>query len=154
MAYEFSPRIYNANTTTLTSLPKPILSCRLPTVWSFDTHKVPLKDGGVTYGHSKNPHEIQITGSFGKVDASYKISEEDMWTTYTTLMTQLDLNPSSTKHEFFLYYDLGTTTYVKFKSVYPIQFDVDFGDDEHIIWPYTLVLGVDDNTIYTTAPGA
>lgn len=154
MTYEFSPRIYNPNDApTLYNLPKPIHQLTLPQSWKYETHKVPLADGGTTYGLSRNPFEITIQGEFGSVGATKKITEEEMWGVFTGVNNVINIGPTDSKLEFFLYYDSSSTTYVKYKSVYPIDFTVNMGDDDYVIFPYSLVLGVDDATVYTTAEG-
>lgn len=155
MAFTWKPAVYSpANTTTL-FLPRPISSCDLPFGFSFDTHKVPLKDGAKTFGRSADAFTVTFAGQIGiGTDGSTKrLTELAMFDDYTLFASHLAAGDKDTKVELFLFYDSASSTYRKFKNVRPQTFALQLGDQNCHIYAYTATFFVEDPNVYTTAEG-
>lgn len=150
MAFIWRPSIYKNSAWTI--LPRPIIKFSFPTTWKFDKQTVPLKDGCITYGHAIDSDQIVIQGFIGNVDGTHKISEEEMFGVLESLRTALDVGSRSDLYELFIYYDEDEDTYRKLKNVVTVGFDVDMGDADRVIWPYSIVMEAEDRVIYTTGP--
>lgn len=149
MTWVFKPSIYVAS---LTEFPKPVTSLVLNDRWDMDIHKVPLNAGQFTEGRTKNGVSINISGFVGKQAGTTKLTEEAMFGVLESLRTTLDTVTS--KFEFFVYHDTGTSTYRKFKDVVCQSFSCGLGDETRVPFSYSAELLAEDPVIYTTAPGA
>lgn len=143
-----------ANTQTL-FLPRPVISCDLPLSFSFDTHKVPLRDGAKTFGLSMDAFTVTFSGQLGTgTDGTTKcLTELAMFDAYTTMASHLAAGDHTNKVELFLFYDSSTSTFRKFKGVRPQTFALQLGDDKCHIFGYTATFFVEDPNVYTTAAG-
>lgn len=139
----------------LLMLPQPSSSFSWPITWKGETTTGPYQSGATgVYGQARATVPISINGEFGKQGTSATIDEADMWTACYNLQSFLDPPTPTTTFEVFLYYDVGTSTYVKFKKVRPLSFSTDQGDANWVIFPYQITMEALDASIYTTEPGA
>ena len=161
---------------TLYMLPRPIDSFQLPFKWKSDSHDVPLKPGGITYGHTPDKLTVQIVGKSGMQefeDEAYATgsppytplpdvppvaggvycNEQEMFDRLAGLFEVFkeitDLEPA----ELFIYHDTDSETYRKLKEVLVESFTWEIGDGNRNPFLYNLQLTVRDPTIYDTGPG-
>ena len=150
MTFVFSPAIYRD--ATLWELPRPVSSMRIQESWDFERFKVPLADGDSHVGHSKQGVDISIEGQFGSQDGVTKLSEAEMFAVLESLRTKLDISADSEKFEFFLYYDISSGTYRKFRECSTVRLEYDLSSPH--LFAYSAIVHADDPTIFSTAPGA
>ncbi|VAX40666.1 hypothetical protein MNBD_PLANCTO02-2909 [hydrothermal vent metagenome] len=150
MTFTFKPTIDNG--VLLQELPRPILRLSVQDAWDFEQFKVPMKDGDTLVGHSQKGIEISIDGQVGTQAGTPTLTEEAMFTALESLRAVADVADSNSKYDFFLYYDVATSTYRKFKSCSTVRFEYDISDNT--LFTYSLVIHAEDPAIYSTASGA
>ncbi|TXH40474.1 MAG: hypothetical protein E6Q97_39585 [Desulfurellales bacterium] len=154
MSFTWNPGLWRTGQSFL-PLPQPIFQVVVEDSWNRQDHEVPYLAGGVSYAPSMKPVKITIVGNIAVSNGTQKITEQEMYETWTAVRDYLAGVPDGTGMEFFLIYDSsGGGTYRKFKKVFPESFEVDSGDTERTNWPYKLVLKANDVTIYSTAGGS
>ena len=150
MAFVFQPGIYrNSN---LYLLPRPVSTLRMTEGWDYQQFKVPLKDGDVHVGHSRDGINILIEGQFGSQNGALKLTEQEMFSALETLRSSLDVTSDSDKFEFFTYYDVDSVTYRKYKDCSAVRLEYDLSSPH--LFTYSATLHADDPTIHSTGPGA
>jgi len=150
MAFFFKPAIYKNS--VLVQLPLPVVSVRVQEAWDFEMLKVPLADGDFVTGHSQQGVSISIDGQIRAQAGAPKASEEAMFAVIENMRSTLDVSAAGDKYSFFLYHDVATSTYRKFKSCSTVKFDYDVSDKN--LFPYSIVIHAEDPVLYTTAPGS
>ena len=154
MTRVFKPSVWQTGDgSTVTELPKPIVDFSIADGWDIRKSKVPLADGETYDGHSINGPIIAVQGSIGRDTSGKYIDEETMFDRYLIIRSKLDISSSSEKYEFFIYHDVGSATYQKFKSCSTRSFELFLGDDDNKLFEYSLSVIAEDPVIYTTAPG-
>ena len=151
MSFVWKPAIYKS--AVLTELPKPINTFDTDDSWDIRQSKVPLKDGTETDGHSRNGTTIFIAGQYGKQSGTNSITEEAMFVVYADMLSKFDVSVAADKYELFIYHDVTSATYRKWKNCSTIRLKTSFGDDAHTIFQYSIEILADDPTIYSTGPG-
>lgn len=149
MTFTFKPAIYKNS--SLYELPRPVPVVRVRDAWEASRFKVPLGDGDTLVGHSRQGVDISVEGQIGSQSGTLKTSEGEMLQESETLRGTLDVTSGLEKFEFFLYHDVASATYRKFKSCSTVQFEIDLSDQN--LFTYSLVIHAEDPVLYTTAPG-
>lgn len=151
MAFLWNPGVYRDS--TFTALAKPVKSLRIIDQWNFRTSEVPRKTGGSTAGHSLAPARIEISGEMAMRGGSPHTTEKLMFQLYEDVRNKVHVT-NETKFDFYLYYDpTDGTNYRKFVSCYPVNMNLDLGDDDRDPFPYSLTIQTDDPTIYKGSAG-
>lgn len=164
MAFVWKPAIYGPTTDgNLVVLPRPVEQFDPAWAWKMQEHEVPRKDGVEVYGNSYRALDISISGQFAILrdewsfaDSGLLIGEEDMWAAVEEFRGYLDVRDRDEFLELFIYHDQSTTTYRKFKQVYPTDFTVKIGDNDQgfVTFKYNLSLKAENPAIFNSAPGA
>jgi len=167
MAFVAKAALWRANSTSPPSigdvvnsgrllwLPQPILSMPVGTEWKGRLTETRLADGaeGVR-GNLRSSRVVSITGQLAKTTfgGTVTYTEQEMFELFENL--QSFVNSGDKQMELFVYYDLATTTYRKYKKVYAKSLMTDIGDNDWHVFPWTMQLILADPVLYTTAPGA
>lgn len=165
MAQIFRPSIWRPSTSGTTGtvvnsgrlyeLPQPVISLQSPISWKGETTTGPYVAGATgVYGQVRDVVPISCSGTFGTQDGDATMSESEMWLNFYTLQAFMEPVTPTSLFEFFLYYDLATTTYVKFKSVRFLNLTSNQGDTNWNLFPWDISAEALDPVIYTTSPGA
>jgi len=144
------PAIYKSG--QLTELPRPVTRCEFQDEWDHRASKVPLKDGIETTGISYNGIRVTVAGQCGLDAGTKTITEETMFAKLQDMRAKVNIDSDSQKYEFFVYHKVGGP-YRKLKRCIPQGFGMSFGDDDFVIFTYTLEVLPQDPSINTTAPG-
>jgi hypothetical protein len=121
----FAPQIIRQ--TTILEIPRPIVSLRLADAWDVQRFKVPLRDGDILAGHSRNGTDIRLEGQIGSHEGSLKLDEGAMFDTLETLRAALHVESSTDTYILSLYHDhFGEHRY--FEDCTTTRFDVDLSD--------------------------
>ena len=150
MTFQFKPTIDNG--TILHELPRPILRFHVQDGWDFEQFKVPLKDGDTLVGHSQQGIDISIEGQIGTQSGTLKLTEAEMFDALESLRSVVDVADSNSKYDLFLYYDVASSTYRKYKSCSTVRFEYDLSEKN--LFTYSLTIHAEDPVIYSTASGA
>lgn len=130
----------------------------MPFEWMWDRHSVPLAAGEKTFGKKMGGITVTMSGQLaigGDTTSgdSEVFGEDGMWGLVEDFANHLNTGDAEQFLELFLYFDDVADEYRKFKSVRPISFVPQFGDDKFSLWGFSLQLFIGDPTIYTTGPG-
>lgn len=154
----FNPATYKSS--QLYYLPKPIGGLIIRDSWDARESKVPLKDGAASNGQSQNAVQIDVQGQVGFKDitddiesADKFLTEVEMFDAIRTMRGELDTD-DSTRFEFFVYHDSGSSTYRKFKNCWCRNLDFSVGNDVANLFTWNCSIIAEDPVIYTTAQGA
>ena len=149
MAFQFRPAVYRGS--ELYELPRPIETLRVLDSWDAASLKVPLKAGSWRAGLSQNGVEIRGHGQLGTTAGNLVISEEDMFDAWVELRSRLSIGQPEEKFEFFLYCDVESAVYRKFKNCTTIQMEGDLSSKQ--LFEYDFVIFAEDPVIYSSGPG-
>lgn len=165
MPFTYRPAVYapGASGTPFLSFPCPVVDLPIQFQWVGQDHRIPLKEGGQSYGYTAVSVPISISGEVG-VDLDDSIShyedqklwEYEMWRKIIAVKNLCNAQSDANPLELFLYYDadISDPFYIKFKDVRCRTFDLNIGDTAYTAFSYTATFIANDTTIYTTAPGA
>lgn len=148
----FSPRLYNPVTEDILIFPTPITTFNVSDQFRWESHEIPGRDGGRAYDGKLKPSTVTFGGLLERVDATVLCGEVEKFEAYETVRDFIRNVPVV---GFWLYYAYNDAQdfYRCFKSVKPVSFGWDFGDDSRIETPYSLQFQLtDDVEIYDTAP--
>lgn len=134
----------------LYELPRPITSLRIQDSWDYARFKVPLRDGDVSAGPSRNGVDIAIEGQIGSQGGALKLDEAAMFLALETLRGQLHVDDPDDRYEFFLYHDPASGTFRSFRQCLTTRFEYDLTDPR--LFTYSLVVHAADAAIYATVP--
>ena len=148
--FAFKPAVYR--TSTLYELPRPILTLRLQEAWDFEQFKILLQDGDQLVGHSRQGVDIAIEGQIALQAGTLRLTEQQMFDELEALRAALHIGPDDAKYELFLYHDIATATYRKFKAVSTVRLETDLSDQKLFTW--SALLHAENPALHTTAPGA
>ncbi|QDU41031.1 hypothetical protein Mal4_53960 [Maioricimonas rarisocia] len=146
--FHFKPAIWRDD--TLYELPRPIRSLRIQDEWDFQRFKVPLVDGDLTVGSSRDGVDIIVSGQIGSQSGELRLTEADMFSELEALRTALDRSAGDAPYHFFLYHDPGAETYRSFRECTTVRFEYDLS--KQALFAYSAVIHAGDPTIYSDAP--
>lgn len=135
-------------------LPQPVTNLPFGSEWKGQMVASRLKDGGEgKRGNKRAPRSVSITGLVAKTspDGSVLATEAQMYTQFEQMLEFI--NSGDISMELFLFYDLATTTYRKYKGVYADSLMSDLGEANYIAFPWSMQLTITHPIIYTTSPG-
>lgn len=144
----FKPAIWRDG--TLYELPRPIRSLRIQDEWDFTRFKVPLVDGDLTVGRSRDGVDIVIAGQIGSQAGTLRLTEAEMFAELEALRAALNPLPDDEPYEFFVYHDPSAGTYRSFRRCSTVRFEYDLSN--HALFEYSAVIHADDPTIFHDAP--
>lgn len=123
--FTFEPRIVHGDYSY--ALPRPILTLRLGDAWDVQRFKVPLREGSILTGHSRNGTEIRIEGQIGSQAGTLRLTEQAMFETLEELRTAVDVSHQSGPFMLSLYGDAqGLHRY--FAACTTLRLELDLSD--------------------------
>lgn len=149
MSFEFRPAICRNG--ELYELPRPVPTLRVQETWHNERFKVPLRDGDLLVGHSRNGVDITLQGQVGSQAGELKLDEGSMFAVLEALRAALHVTADSGKYWFFLYCDEASATFRHFRECSTVRFDYDLSDGH--LFTYAAVIHAEDPTLYHTGPG-
>ena len=144
----FKPAVWRNG--VLQALPRPVHSIRIHDSWSFEKLKVPLKNGDIFTGHSRQGVDIALEGQVGDVNGTLQPTEEAMFVALESLRETLSVDQAKAPYEFFLYHDVGTKTFRSFRHCTTVRFDYDLSSPH--LFTYQVVIHAADPKIYAVEP--
>lgn len=144
----FKPAIWRDG--TLYELPRPIRSLRIQDQWDFTRFKVPLVDGDLTVGRSRDGVDIVIAGQIGSQAGMLRLTEAEMFAELEALRAALHQSADDGPYELFVYHDASAGTYRSFRGCSTVRFEYDLSN--HALFDYSAVIHADDPTIYRDPP--
>ena len=144
------PKVYVG--TTLYEFPRPIRKLWFRDAWEFDRYKIPLKDGEVLAGQSRNGVRVFLEGQIAHHDSAEITTLAGMFDEVETMRSQLDANETNGKYEFFFFHDSATPYYRKLKDCTTLKFEVNLTTKN--LFSYSVEIHSDDAAVYTSAPGS
>lgn len=148
----FKPCLWKDGEDDVIFLPQPILSGGPQWRWKSHRSEVTGINGSYIDMPSRQGLSIPFSGMMDQEFSTMVEDEAEMWDYFDRLNTYMDVTGGD-RLELFLYYDVDTETYRKFKNVVPESFQVDMGDQPGKLWGWTGTWFAGDTTIYDTAPG-
>lgn len=146
--FVFKPALWRDS--TLFELPRPVTSVRVLDAWDFTRFKVPLLDGDVAAGHSRNGVDVSIEGRLGSHAGALQPDEAAMFSILSNLRSRLHTPPDSNGYTLFLYHDPATSTYRSFRRCTTVRFEYDLSDPH--LFSYALVVHAADPAIHLGPP--
>ncbi|MBL4884421.1 MAG: hypothetical protein JKY95_07790 [Planctomycetaceae bacterium] len=147
MALQFNPTILKQG--AYHELPGPITKLQIQDRWDFSRYKVLLEDGDGTAGVSRNGVEITIAGQVAAQDGELLLQETEMFGEIEQLRSLLDTS-SDTKFSFFLYRDVGTSTYRYFQNCTVARFQYNLSRAD--LYTYSILIHAEDPVLQTVLP--
>jgi hypothetical protein len=144
----FKPAIWREG--ELYELPRPVTTLRLLDAWDAERMKVPLRDGDLLAGHSRQGVDIAIEGQIASQAGTLRLTEEEMFLELDELRTRLNVAAGESPYEFFLYHDPATETFRSFRNCSTVRFEYDLSDAR--LFTYAITLHAADPVIHEEPP--
>lgn len=143
----FSPAL--ARAAALLDFPRPVLTCRLLDAWDFEQMKVPLQNGDLLQGHSRQGVDIQLEGQIGSHSGALKLSEPEMLASLQTLRNWLSVDQSQGEYALVLFRDAAGTDHRFFKRCSTVRFECDLSNQH--LYSYSATIHAADPQLYEGA---
>jgi len=134
----------------LMPVPRPVTLLRVQDAWDALRFKVPLGDGDVSAGWSRNGVEIFLEGQFGSEQGALLPDETTMFLALEAFRARLHAGESAAEFQFFLYHDPDSGIYRSFRRCVAVRFDYDLSDQQR--FSYALRLHAHDPRLHLTPP--
>ncbi len=145
----FRPAIYRGG--VLYNLPRPITRLRIQESFDSQTFKVPLRDGELAGGQSRNGVDLLIEGQIGSQGEVLLLSEAQMLEELEALRNACHPGSPDELCELILYQDTGGSESRKYRDCSLVRLDTDLSNPW--LFTYAITLRAHDPELKSDAPG-